>query len=646
VTDYVDLSLALGLQMSGESEENKLQRQLSARISSIATEHDTKSGWFDRFDALYFTQEFTEWGADLWADDPSATTEGRSHVSINTPHVYVNIPAALEAHTPIENMLAAKDSPESRSAAQAMERVRKAWKTEERWQLKRHKAAVVKRLYGETAGYVYYDREKGRPCATVIQNPRNLWIGYKNDDYEEVEWAAHVSLVDPNSLIEDYSVDVTVMSLGEGKSVPWVVGPTAVIADEPRPMLTYGPARIEVWDYWYRQPAEKRGERGEPTKMETYNVVIAGNEIVRGPYKYEEYDGAIPYQPLYNSFTPGAPIGRSDLHDMEQLIREKMTRITAGAQMINSATAGFYWQLTGPDAPSRVPAGAKPKMNDVATPGAGNRIEAITPFVAQFQLEQYLGRIDRESIVVSGLNDLLLGLVPAQGLSSSKAINALISNYETRLELARTMFYQWDVDMWNLVVKVWTKFDKTIRKVVEAGGGILDIVDPSLSPRDEFETAQRAANLVGAKLWSQARAMDAVGVDDPEQEQNIIREESTDATLWPDRVTVMAQLLATLQSLQQPIPGGAQEQAQGQLASGTEGLQTALGEETAGATEGSQYGTPEQTPVVAGGENSPFAQGPQGLAGNEASAPLLQGMITGGTQKTRVMTQTKLGRGA
>jgi len=644
VTEYVDLSLSLGLSLAGETPENDLQRRLAARISALATEHDTKKEWFDRYDGLYFADHFTQWGADLWWDDPSATTEGRSHVSINTPHVYVNIPAALQAHPPVENMLATEDSPEARHAAQATERLRKTWKTEERWQLKRHKAAVVKGLYGETASFVYPDREKGYPCAQIIQNPRNLWSGYKNDDYEKVEWAAHVSLVDTSALMEEYSVEVEARSLDMQTVTPWVVGAADVIADEPRPMLTFGPARIEVWDYWYRLPSEKRGKRGEQTKMETWNVVIAGNEIVRGPYKYEEYEGVIPYVPLFNSFTPGAPIGRSDIHDMEQLIREKMTRITAGAQMINGATAGQYWQLTGQDAPTRVPAGAKPKLNDVATPGAGNRIEAITPFVAQFQLEQYLGRIDRESIVVSGLNDLLLGLVPAQGLSSSKAINALIANYETRLALSRLMFYQWDFDTWALTLKVWAHMDKTVAKVVARGGGVLDIQDPSLAPRDEFETAQRAANLVGAKLWSQARAMDAVGVDDPEQEQNIIREESTDATLWPDRVTVMAQLLATLQSLQLQAPAGAQAQAEAQLGGGTADLQSALGEQTAGATEGSQYGTPEQTPVVAGGENSPFAQGPQGAAGNEASAPLLQGMITNGTQKTRVMTQTKLGR--
>jgi hypothetical protein len=246
--------------------------------------------------------------------------------------------------------------------------------------------------------------------------------------------------------------------------------------------------------------------------------------------------------PLFNTFIPGTPTGRSELHDLEQLIREKMERITSGSQAIAGATAGDFWQLVGPDAPATSKNGIKPLRNEVVYPGGGNRIEAITPFIAQFQLEQFLGRIDREMAVISGLNELLLGLAPVQSLSSSKAINALISAYETRLSMRRQLLYAWRFDMVELVFKVWAYHNETIKAIEEAGGGTLDITDPSLSPRDEGETAIRAANLVAAKLISQARGMDMVGVDDPEAEQDIIREESTDATLWPERVQIMAQL--------------------------------------------------------------------------------------------------------
>lgn len=652
-TKYHDLTLNVALQLGRSGEDMSLQARLAARLSALATEQDTFKAWADRFDELYFTTAYTDgMGFDLWPDDPSATTPGRSHVSLTGhPAVYVDVPAALQAYQPIENMMATEDSPEARTAANALERVRKAWKNEEKWQLKRHKAAVVKALYGKTASYVYWDKEpgaeKGHPCAQVIENPRNLWMGYQSDSYEDLEWVAHVSLLDPNAVIEKFSVDLTARTMPDGRIVPWVVGgETGVFPDQPHPDLTFGPARIEVWDYWYRVPG-KKGKRGEPTKMETWNVVIAGNCVVRGPFKYKEYDGDLPYKALFNTFIPGTPTGRSELHSMEMLIREKMARLTAGAQMIAKATAGDYWQLVGPEAPSKVPPGAKPKLNEVASPGAGNRIEAITPFVAQFQLEQFMARIDREMAVDSGLNDLLLGLAPAQVLSSSKAINALIANYEARISMRRLLFYNWDKETWELVVKVWKAKDKTIRDIIAAGGGVLDIIDPSLSPKDEMETATRAANLVAAKLWSQARGMDAVGVDDPEQEQNIIREERTDATLFPESVQVMAQLMGALQSLGLQPPAGAQAQAQGQMGSGQEALRQALGAATPQGTVGSQgEGNQGMTPPIpgappeAGGAQPPFAQAqvPQG------ATTQLQGMIQGGEAKGRIMTNQQLGR--
>jgi hypothetical protein len=140
-----------------------------------------------------------------------------------------------------------------------------------------------------------------------------------------------------------------------------------------------------------------------------------------------------------------------------------------------------------------------------------------------------------------------------------------------------------------------------------------------------------------------------VGIDDPETEQQMIREESTDATLWPERVQVMAQLLAALQQSGIQPPQGAADQAQGQMSSGQRDLRTALGAATPSNDQGmgGPGGEPSmegQTPGLpglppeAGGSPVPFAKGP------DAQPALLQGMIQNGQAKGRIMTQTKLGR--
>lgn len=652
---YTNLTLELGLS-NGDRPSMVLQRQLQSRIQGIKVEHDAFANEARRMDRLFYATQYTDgFGYDLWTDDPNLKIDGRSHVSINNPQVYIEVPAALQAVEPIENMVAIEDSEEGRTNANSLERVRESWKIDEQWQLKRHKGAVVKALYGRTASFVYPDKDKGYPCAEVVINPRNLYLGFKDDNYVELEWAAQVTLIDPMTATERYSVEITPKSLEDGTITPWVVAAIdAEGADIPRMELNWGPARIEVWDYWYRKVGTT-GKRGEPATMETWNCIVVGNEIVRD-VKYDYYKGDLPYVPLFNTFIPGTPTGRSELHDMEQLIREKMTRITAGAQMIQKATAGDYWQITGENAPARGAANVKPIINQTISPGPGNRFEAIAPYVAEFQLEQFLGRLDREMAIISGLNDLLLGLAPSAVLNSSKAINALIANYESRIAMRRLLFYEWDRKTWELTCRVWANMKgenaKFIKRVIGKGMPRLDIIDPSLSPRDEMETSQRAANLVNARLWSQARGMDAVGVDDPEQEQNVIRRESTDATLWPDRVNLMVQLMAALNAAGAQAPQGVQAQANGQAASGASALQDALGVATPG---GNPVGGPGQAgdgqmadiPPVAGADNSPFAQGPQGAAAQGQTGPQgtqVQSMIQGGKLSGRILNNTKYGR--
>lgn len=638
---YGDLTLRVGTSLNADPEAFTLMRKLLRRLSTVEMEQQNFREWCDRADGMYFPPEITHGGADAWPDDPSAVTAGRSHVSINEFKVYVDVPASLQGQVPIENMLATDVTPSARKAAAAMERIFTSWKAEDRFELKFHKACTIKALYGRTAAKVYYDRDEKRPCVEVVEQPRNLYMGYRSDSFEEVEWAAYVQRMSPDQVEDEFGVEVDATVVGD-VTYPYISGSVQGFMRSPeRPWLDWpGNTRIEVWDYWFR-------ERGANGKWDTYNVVFAGNVVVRGPLKYREYKGDIPYIPLFNTFIPGVPNGDPELRDMEQLIRENMERVTAGSQMIAAGTAGDFWQLTGPDAPLRMPEGFKPVRNKVIYPGAGNRVETITPFIAQFQLEQFLGRIDRSKAIVSGLNDLLLGLAPAQVLSSSKAINALIANYEARLAMRRGLLYDWRRRTWEMVVQVWAPRDATIRQLVKQGSGRLEIIDPSLSPRDELETATKAVNLVNAKLWSQRRGMDAVGVDDPETEQDMIREERTDASLFPQDVQVEVQLIAALQSLGIGAPSNVQQDAQQQMASGQNDLRTALSgaipqNSPSSQLPGDQGITPPE--ALTPGAPLPFAQGPQGQSAGATPQGLAQTRIEAGKAKSRILTQQQLGR--
>jgi hypothetical protein len=77
-----------------------------------------------------------------------------------------------------------------------------------------------------------------------------------------------------------------------------------------------------------------------------------------------------------------------------------------------------------------------------------------------------------------------------------------------------------------------------------------------LTPRDTLELANTAISLVQNRIWSAERAMDRVGVDDPANEKDIIRDEQTDATINPAAVATMASVVGSFRQLGLEQPQG------------------------------------------------------------------------------------------
>ena len=540
-------------QAPSNTEEYLLLSEILGRKQLVDPEQNRLRALFRRMDNLYHPQTMTLGGADHWADDPSARLAGRAHVSVNVHHAYVQIPASLQAVRPIVNYVPTGQRAEDRQAAQLREQLYFRWWDANEMDLLHESATLLKELYGHTAGKVYWDPIDKMPKVSVIERPENLYLGFGNSDYNRLDWALYTYGMSPQAIQEDYSLDVIPVKQGE-KWFPYTtrgthadpIGNIWANSWERNPLrreTAYEQMQIEVYDYWYKVP------QGEGRAPLVYNAIFVGNSMVKND-AHPEYGGQIPYVHLPNDKIPGSPYGKPALYDSEQLLREKDERVTAMAQMIQSVVGGQMWQLTGADAPDEVPPNALPKPGRIAAPGPGNRIESITPFIPNFQIEQYIQRVDRELTVATGLNDLLLGLAPAQVLGSSRAIAALIANYESRLAPKRKVFYSWMKKVWEMSARIWEAKDKQVALLL-AGEYRIEIVPPELTPRDTLELASTAINLVQNRLWSSERAMDRVGVEDPIGEKELIRDEQTDATLNPAAVMTMTQVMGTFKQMQQ-----------------------------------------------------------------------------------------------
>ena len=554
-----------------QNDDYTLLQEILGRKQLVDPEQNRLKALFRRMDNLYHPETMTLGGADHWSEDPSARLAGRAHVSVNIHHAYVQIPAAIQAVRPVINYVPTGSSQEEREAAALRERLYFRWWDSNEMDLLHEQAALLKELYGHTAAKVYWDPIERVPKVSIIERPENLYLGFGNSDYNRLDWALYTYGMSPQSIQEDYGVNVIPVKQGE-KWFPYTsrgshadpIGNVWANAFERNPLrreTAYEQMQVEVYDYWYKVPTS-------PGKAPlVYNAIYVGNTLVKND-AHPEYAGQIPYIHLPNGKIPGSPYGKPALYDPEQLLREKDERITAMAQMIQSIVGGQMWQLVGAEAPDEVPPNALPKPGRVATPGPGNELRAIQPFIPQFQIEAYVARIDRELTVATGLNDLLLGLAPAQVLGSSRAIAALIANYESRLAPKRKVFYSWMKKVWEMCARVWEAKDPAVKSII-AGEYRIEIVAPELTPRDTLELASTAINLVQNRIWSAERAMDRVGVEDPIGEKELIRDEQTDATLNPAAVATMTQVIGQMQQMQM---GQQQMQQQAQMMSQEQAL--------------------------------------------------------------------------
>ena len=545
-------------QYNNTADEVQILQEILERKHSADSENSRLRSLYRRYDNLFHPRTMTVGGPDHWADDPSARLAGRAHVSVNVHHAYVSIPASLQAVRPVINYVPMGPEKADRQEAGSRERLFFRWWDDAEMDIVMEDAALYKALYGHTAARVTYDKSEGMPVVEVISAPENLFLGYGASDYSRIDWALYYYGLSPQAAMDEFGVDITPMKDGT-EYFPYV---TSGSHSDPlvnmfnstaergidRRDTPYERMQVAVYDYWYKKSV------GEEEEEKTYNAIFVGNKLV-SHREHPEYEGELPYIPLINSRIPGSPYGKPELYDVEQLLREKDERITNQAQFIHQVIGGQMFQLIGQDAPEEIPANAIPKPGKISAPGAGNRIEPIQPFMPNMQIEQYNQRIDRELAVASGLNDLLLGVAPSAVLGSSRAIASLIANYEQRIAPKRKLFYSWLKKVWKLSAQIWSYNDKNVAMIINEQYRI-DITPPELTPRDTLELANTAISLVQNRIWSAERAMDRVGVDDPMNEKDVIRDEQTDATINPAAVATMANVIGTFRQLGIASPQG------------------------------------------------------------------------------------------
>jgi hypothetical protein len=123
------------------------------------------------------------------------------------------------------------------------------------------------------------------------------------------------------------------------------------------------------------------------------------------------------------------------------------------------------------------------------------------------------------------------------------------------------------------------------------------IIAPEITPRDVVEHTNNVIQMMTSKLQSLETSMDQLGIDNPIEEIDRIKNERRDIYLFPADAQGSATVLALLQQLGQAQPASPEQQA-GALNNQQAAAQGGL---PPGTEEGSQPATREGSPPPNGG---------------------------------------------
>jgi hypothetical protein len=585
---------------------------------------------------------YAPWNADQWPED-LALRPDKIHITSNVCKPFCDVDARLQALVPRLSCKANGTDIESRKKADAAEKTISRFLEISDWDVWLAALARVKVVYGKAVLKPYWNTEEDRPDVIVVEALENLRIGWGASDFSVVDWALYEYAISPVEARRRWP-DVEI----EHERTGWVIrrmspsdhtdplnqmqpiAPSTVQRPPFYQPSDYEGDQMRVWDYWFID------ETGVVT-----NAMLLEGTVVDGPHAHKELID-IPYIVIENDHEPGMPEGIATHEHILDLQYELNRALSHWAQIVADETDPA-WQLNGPEADS-IPPGVIPKAGQVVAPGGGNSINPISKGINLFPVQQLVDEIWQNMHRTTGISEVAFGITPG-AQTAGRALAVQIESVANRLDFKRRLLYKGLRRLIMFWIKMLEEENPKIKLQVDVPGetdpttgeqaegtteevtlGIGDVVrgfyrwsvvPPEITPRDVYEQTTNLINQVQAKVISLNTARDLLGYDSPEDEEELVIAERSNAHLFPGEVQTYVATMAALQEMQQ------RQQMQEQATAGVAGAQNAVGQ--GAATAEAQNGQPTGVEADTGLPQPQTVEGgPPPGAGPGANSPISQ----------------------
>lgn len=493
---------------------------------------------------------------DQWPQD-AAKRPGKIHVTMNLVKAAVDVDSRLQSIPPRVTIPTATLSPERRGLAEATEAILKMWLEASGWENWLSTLCQTRSLYGKGILKPFWNPTTKQPDVHVVENVAALRLGWGSSDYSIIDWSIYEYSLSPLE-IEARWPHVKVESdwrTGPPKFYMYGGGTNSDPLDQRqneywqqryRELSEYERQQVKVWDYWYIN-----------SKGVVTNATLINGSVVEGPIEHK-YLADIPYIVIENDHEPGNPEGVSTVEPILDLQDEFNRLMSHGLQHI-ADDVDPAWYYKGPTAQT-VPPGLVPKSGEVV--GAGeNDILQIPKGVNTFPIEAMVDQLWNSFHRLTGLPEILFGQTPGAD-TSGRAIAVQVEAAANRLDPRRRRLYTglrellifWVImaERKNTKIEV-TDGEKVGIKTIVGGFRQFHLIAPEITPRDNAEITQNELNKVNGLLSSRRTSMDAIGIEAPEAELEVIAQEQMNPDLNPAAVQAKVAIFPMLLQMQQQM---------------------------------------------------------------------------------------------
>lgn len=584
MADIVDL-------VSEIKTRQEVEAQAKTRFALGSAPAAARQTRYELYHSYYAPVDGDQWPADR------LLRPGKLHITANIVKAFVDTESRILSLLPRITNDPDDQSLDGRKHAETVEKLFMRYLENSGWDVWFADFNRVKSIYGLGVLQPYWNNEENRPDVLLIEQPQNLMLGYGTSDYSVIDWAIYrysVSLLEasirfPDLQIEPQKGDKPPLVARVGgshgdplnqKTVGGVSGLVSTLASTMNPKTTrsraeegeYEKAQVEVWDYWYRKPGSGL----------ICNATLVQGVMTGEVREHPEYP-VVPFIPVENDHEPGSPEGIALVECLID-IQMGLNRAYSHFAQIVADNSGNAYQLTGENADA-VPEGMIPEEDHVIPAGSGNTILPIARNVNNYPLQELIDEYWQAAYKVTGLPEVMFGNLPGSQ-TSGRAMAVQIEAASNRIDPKRRRTYEGLRALllfWGYMLKKkkptvtvsvpGQDVDNQIQEPTGIQSGKVNLGDfiegferwqiiaPELTPRDAMENTQNVIAKLQAKLIPLEKAMDELGVDNPQYMLSIVEKERSNPRLFPGDAQAFLATVQLLQAIQQQQQMAAQQAA-------------------------------------------------------------------------------------